>query len=936
MKRIFLLSLLCLVCGAAAAQEWQSQYAIGSGKVEPHSYVLPDGYVKSLDGLWKFHWNVNPDRRPEGFQDPAYDVTGWDEIEVPGNWERQGYGYPIYVNETYEFDDPLFDFKKEPPFVPYEHNEVGCYRTGFTVPADWQDRRVVLCCEGIISFYYIWLNGELLGYNQGSKTPAEWDITDKVKDGDNVLAIEVYRWSSGSYLECQDMWRISGIERSVYLYSTPKQYIADYEVESGLVNDYTDGDFALSVEVAGGVAGSVAYTLKDGRKTVLKGEKPISGEAVLFEGQVPKVKQWNAEHPNLYSLELQLKDASGKTAERLESKVGFRTSEIKDGLFCINGVPVIVKGVNRHEHSEKGRTVSEELMIKDIEMMKAANINTVRNAHYPNARRWYELCDEYGLYMIDEANIESHGMGYGPESLAKDETWLDAHMDRTRRMYERSKNHPCIVIWSLGNEAGNGINFEKTYEWLKSVESARPVQYERAEQNYNTDIYCRMYRSVDVLMDYTRQTDPPVYRPFIMTEYLHAMGNSCGGLKEYMDAFENEPILQGGCIWDWVDQSWWESDSLGRGYWTYGGDYGPEGVPSFDNFCCNGLVGADRTPHPHLAEVRKDFQNIKCRLNGTAPLAISVRNWFDFSNLNEYRLRWTLRDDSGKVLAKGRERIKCAPHDSVALSLRKSLPKSDARELFLDLEWTKGRKGSVCAYDQFTIEQNTDKSPAYLFANGTVPENIFEAPVQVSLYRPATDNDNREKVGGGKVWRAEGLDTLQLGSVDCEAQDGVMKLSANVDPTGLSSIARVGITFGLKANKVEYFGRGPQENYSDRKLAGTIDRYVLDEYYHLGYVRPQASGNHCDTRWVIFTLEDGRRLLVWGDAPFEFSATPYTDENIDSSTHINTLQDAGYLTVHLDAIQSGIGTATCGPGVQPQYQVPIKAYGFNFYMTVLD
>ena len=563
MKNTFriLSCILLLVTGFINAQqlpEWQSQYAIGLNKLEPHSYVWPysnekmvvernheaSSYYESLNGKWKFHWVKNPDNRPVEFYKPSFYVGGWADINVPGNWERQGYGTAIYVNETYEFDDKMFHFKKNPPLVPYQENEVGSYRRSFTVPAGWEGRRVVLCCEGVISFYYVWINGKFVGYNQGSKTPAEWDITDKLQKGENTIALEVYRWSSGSYLECQDMWRLSGIERNVYLYSTPETYIADYHVTSLLDTiDYKDGLFSMNVQVKGADVSAVSYNLLDA-----KGQAVLSGNLVapyvLKEQALTGIKPWSAEHPNLYTLVLQLKDKAGKVIETTGSRVGFRTSEIKNGRFCINGTPVLVKGANRHEHSQLGRTVSKELMLEDIKLMKQHNLNTVRNSHYPTDPYWYELCDQYGLYVIDEANIESHGMGYGKESIAKDSTWLTAHMDRTKRMYERSKNHPSIVIWSLGNEAGNGINFERTYEWMKSVEKNRPVQYERAEQNYNTDIYCRMYRSVEDLLAYVNQKEPKVYRPFIMTEYLHAMGNSCGGLKEYMDVFENESIVQ--------------------------------------------------------------------------------------------------------------------------------------------------------------------------------------------------------------------------------------------------------------------------------------------------------------------------------------------------------------------------------------------------------
>lgn len=760
-------------------------------KLAPHTYIWPyanadavgegnyeqSPYYMSLNGKWKFHWVKNPDHRPKEFYKPSFYTGGWADIDVPGNWERQGYGTAIYVNETYEFDDPLFNFKKNPPLVPYAENEVGSYRRTFTVPADWKDRRIVICCEGVISFYYIWVNGHMLGYNQGSKTPAEWDITDYVQAGENTVALEVYRWSAGSYLECQDMWRLSGIERDVYLYSTPRQFIADYKVTSSLdKKEYKEGIFGLDITVEGSAAGvsTLAYSLEDtAGKAILQNEIPVKNRGlsnfITFDEQsLPDVKRWSAEHPNLYTLILALKDDAGHITHLTGCKVGFRTSEIKDGRFCINGVPVLVKGANRHEHSQLGRTVSKELMEEDIRLMKQHNLNTVRNSHYPTHPYWYQLCDRYGLYVIDEANIESHGMGYGPASLAKDSTWLPAHMDRTQRMYERAKNHPGIVIWSLGNEAGNGINFERTYDWMKSVETTRPIQYERAEQNYNTDIYCRMYRSVEELLVYARQTEPKVYRPFIMTEYLHAMGNSGGGLKEYMDVFETEPIVQGGCIWDWVDQSFREIDADGRWYWTYGGDYGPKNVPSFGNFCCNGLVNAVREPHPHLLEVKKAYQYIKATLVDKSNLTLNIKNWYDFTNLNAYILHWQVVGDHGKVIADGTRRVDAAPHATVEVTLGAVRLPSDVREAYLNLSWTPVDAAPFIntdyevAYDQFVLSGNKNYRTPETKLSGKVEMNIDPAtgalrsyiynrkellfsPVTLSLYRPVTDNDNREK-----------------------------------------------------------------------------------------------------------------------------------------------------------------------------------------------
>ena len=775
MKTLLSLCLTCLLTIPAIAQtvqpEWQSQYAIGKNKLAPHSYIWPyanadaagegnyeqSPYYMSLNGKWKFHWVKNPDHRPKDFYKPSFYTGGWADIDVPGNWERQGYGTAIYVNETYEFDDPLFNFKKNPPLVPYAENEVGSYRRTFTVPADWKDRRIVICCEGVISFYYIWVNGHMLGYNQGSKTPAEWDITDYVQEGENTVALEVYRWSAGSYLECQDMWRLSGIERDVYLYSTPRQFIADYKVTSSLdKKEYKEGIFGLDVTVEGNATGvsTLAYSLEDtAGKTILQNEIPVKNRGlsnfITFDEQsLPDVKRWSAEHPNLYTLILTLKDDAGHITHLTGCKVGFRTSEIKDGRFCINGVPVLIKGANRHEHSQLGRTVSKELMEEDIRLMKQHNLNTVRNSHYPTHPYWYQLCDRYGLYVIDEANIESHGMGYGPASLAKDSTWLPAHMDRTQRMYERAKNHPGIVIWSLGNEAGNGINFERTYDWMKSIETTRPIQYERAEQNYNTDIYCRMYRSVEELLAYARQTEPKVYRPFIMTEYLHAMGNSGGGLKEYMDVFETEPIVQGGCIWDWVDQSFREIDADGRWYWTYGGDYGPKNVPSFGNFCCNGLVNAVREPHPHLLEVKKAYQYIKATLIDKSNLTLSIKNWYDFTNLNAYTLHWQVVGDHGKVIADGTRRVDAAPHATVEVTLGAVRLPADVREAYLNLSWTPVDVAPFIntdyevAYDQFVLSGNK---------NYRIPETKLSGKVEMNI-DPATGALRSYFIMGKNYW----------------------------------------------------------------------------------------------------------------------------------------------------------------------------------------
>lgn len=1029
LKKLFTFFALLVGCSCAAyanQPEWQSQYTLGLNKLSPHTYVLPyenekmvingdyksSPYYLSLNGKWKFNWVKNPDNRPKDFYKPEFSVKNWAEINVPGNWERQGYGTAIYVNEEYEFVSPLFDMKKPtPPTVPYKHNEVGSYRRNFTIPADWDGRRVVICVEGAISFYYIWLNGELLGYNQDSKTPAEWDITDKIRKGkENTLAIECYRWSAGSYMECQDYWRLSGIERDVYLYSTPKSFISDYQVVASLEKtNYKDGEFSLDVEVgASQRSESLTYTLlnADG-KAILSATKPVAdGKVSCPLTTIPGVDRWSAENPALYTLILELKNNQNKITEVTGCKVGFRTSEIKNGRLHVNGTPIIIKGVNRHEHTQLGRTVTEESMIRDIELMKQHNINTVRNSHYPNDKRWYELCDQYGLYMIDEANVESHGMGYGPASLAKDTSWYQQHIVRNQRMYHRSKNHPSIIVWSMGNEAGMGVNFERVYEWFKQVEKHRPIQYERAQQEPFTDIYCRMYRSIDEIKAYLAQ-DPAPYRPFILCEYSHAMGNSCGGFNDYMETFEQNPMAQGGCVWDWVDQSFKEIDENGKWFWSYGGDYGPENVPSFGNFCCNGLVNADRVPYPHLKEVKKVYQYIKARSSANDPSAILVKNWYDFTNLNQFELKWKYVTDKGIVLKEGKEIVDCAPHQEVTLQIAKPSQSQlkNVGEYYLNLEWFRRTPAPFVAGDyviadnQFVFEGTGITNPSIEKANGgrlkvdgfkvgnklyslevspetgaltsykTFGNEMLSNPLLLSVYRPITDNDNRDRENG-KIWQKEGLNQLtqKCSGVEVKkdgkfviiesdvqlinkknktlftgnlmyilADNGTLTVKCQLTPDTnyVHKMARAGITFDLPAayNQVKYLGRGDEETYADRKQYGHIGLFnTTAQDMFVPYVNPQACGNRTDVRWLQLTDTKKSGLNIISDNNFEFSALPYQDSNLEVAKHINELEDRGTITVHLDSEQGGVGTATCGPGILPAYRVNVAPKSFEFIL----
>ena len=1031
MRRQLILLLIAFLSINISAKlpEWQSQYATGYGKIQPHAYVLPvenekdfrhaaydkSPWYMSLNGTWKFNWVRNPENRPKDFYKPRYHTGNWANIKVPGNWERQGFGLPIYVNETYEFVDPMFGMTKPtPPLVPTEFNEVGSYRRTFKVPADWQNRRVVISFEGVSSFFYVWLNGQLLGYNQDSKTSAEWDISDKLVKGENVLAVEVYRWSSGSYLECQDMWRISGIERDVYLYSTPKTHLADYKVTSTLDTEtYKNGIFELSATVNGSEAGALRYILSDisGKEILTETQNFKAGEkAIQFKNQrIADVRKWSAEHPELYYLKMEMLDAQSKVTYSTGSHVGFRTSEVKNGRYHVNGIPILTKGVNRHEHSQLGRTVSEELMLKDIFLMKQLNINTVRSSHYPNDKRWYELCNIYGLYVIDEANVESHGMGYGAASLAKDTSWLKQHVERNMRMYQRSKNHPSVMIWSMGNEAGMGINFEKTYEWLKSVEKHRPVQYERAEEQPFTDIFCRMYRSVDEIKAYVNREKKPE-RPFILCEYLHTMGNSGGGMIDYWNTFENNPQAQGGCIWDWVDQSFYEVDKNGRWFWAYGGDYGPDNVPSFGNFCTNGVVNAFREPHPHAYEVQKIYQYIKAVNFDEKNGIVTFKNWHNFTNLNQFVLDWEIVTNENKVINSGTTDTSCEPHETVDIRfpLTEAIKKAGkASELYLNIkwkprtlnEWQKAADNYVAAYDQQIIKLNTKttankhsgkalKINCYTVSNDKVevvfsgrtgmPESwlvngdsLLSAPMLLNLFRPMTDNDNRDSQVG-RLWVRDGLQNItqkaktvtlkkQGNTVVCNSEieilnakyeiiamlkatftvqpDGSLYISGELlpDAAKVNTFARTGITFGMphEFETVNYWGRGPYETYIDRNQNGMIGNYetTVAEMTHF-YVNPQASGNRTNVRSASFSNEKGTKLQANSSAEFQFSASAYSDANLDKATHINQMEDAGFNYIHLDAQQAGVGTATCGPGVLPHYRVkPLPTY-FDFQLTV--
>ncbi len=753
-KKIFLIFSVTFFCLSQLTaqqpfpEELENPKMFDQNKEAPHATLMPfkdldaaltkkrdqSVFYKTLSGIWKFNWVRNPADRPGEFYKESFNVSGWDNIPVPSNWELEGYGIPIYVNHPYEFADartPNTELKNgpEPPRIPHDYNPVGSYRRTFTVPESWKGRRIFIQFGAVKSAMYLWINGKKAGFSQGSKTPAEWDITDYLKPGKNLLAVQVFRWSDGSYLECQDFWRISGIERDVFIYSAPQVRIRDFFVNADLDKNYQNGLLSISVDIKNHTnnlkSGNyhLSYLLLDkiGKKVASAAQEVKINKTeeltLSFNEEIPTPKKWSAETPDLYTLAIQLKDKKGNTTEAVSCKVGFRKVEIIDEVFYINGVAVLIKGVNRHEHDQyKGHVISLENMIREVSIMKKFNINAVRTSHYPNDERFYELCDEYGLYVTDEANIESHGMYYGEKSLAKKPLWEDAHVDRIRRMVERDKNHPSVIVWSMGNEAGDGVNFTAAYKWIKTFDPSRPIHYERAIMGDNTDIYCPQYPGVRYLQKYASKKQP---KPMIISEYSHAMGNSNGNLMDLWDVIYDEKNiqLQGGYIWDWIDQALVKKDEEGKEFWAYGGDYGPKGTPSDYNFLINGIISADYTPHPAMWEVKYAYQYVRFYAADLASAKINIKNYFDFTNLKQFNINWTL-SGNGRDLAWGKlGELDIKPHESkeVTINLPGTVTREPGVEYFLDFSVTLKEvhpfraRGFEIAHDQFELPEAIEK-----------------------------------------------------------------------------------------------------------------------------------------------------------------------------------------------------------------------------------
>ena len=979
---IFSLIVTSAVADNAKKPYWQDVQVVAVNKEYPRSSFMTydnredalsgkferSKFYRLLNGTWKFYFVDSYKDLPDNITDPSVSTDSWYDIQVPGNWEVQGHGVAIYTNHGYEFKAR----NPQPPILP-EATPVGVYRRDIDIPADWDGRDIYLHLAGAKSGVYVYINGKEVGYSEDSKNPAEFLINPYVKPGKNVLTLKIFRWSTGSYLECQDFWRISGIERDVYIYSQPKVAIRDFRVTSTLDDTYKNGIFKLAMDIRNNTSQPskdyvIGYKVLDPKtdKVIAAFEMNTAIGAnqtiPLFEEvkiEVPNVKTWTSEHPNLYKLLMYIKDGD-KFTEIVPFNVGFRRIEIKPieqkaangkPYVClfINGQPLKLKGVNIHEHNPAtGHYVTEELMRRDFELMKQHNLNSVRLCHYPQDRRFYELCDEYGLYVYDEANIESHGMYYDLRkggSLGNNPEWLKPHMDRTINMFERNKNYPSVTFWSLGNEAGNGYNFYQTYLWVKEADKnimARPVNYERAQWEWNSDMYVPQYPGASWLENTGKNGSD---RPVAPSEYAHAMGNSTGNLWGQWQAIYKYPNLQGGYIWDWVDQGLLQKDKNGREYWAYGGDFGVN-APSDGNFLCNGLVNPDRGPHPAMAEVKYVHQNVGFEAIDAASGKFRITNRFYFTNLKKYQIHYSVLSNN-KTIKSGKVSLDIAPQASKEFTVPvNGLKSQPGTEYFVNFSVTTVEPeplipaGYEIAYDQFQLPIQAEKriykanGPALTTATSgdelTVSSSkvnfVFNKKsglvtsykvdgteyfkdgfgIQPNFWRAPNDND----YGNGapkrlQVWK-QSSKNFHVTDVKMTTENKVVSLKATyllaagnlyvvtyrIYPSGIVNVSaqftstdmqaaetevseatrmatftpgsdaarkaasklevpRIGVRFRLPAqmNNVQYFGRGPEENYIDRNHGTLVGVYktTADKMY-FNYVRPQENGHHTDTQ----------------------------------------------------------------------------------------
>lgn len=1033
-ERFFLWVFLSMAISVNGQNHWENPGIFELNKEEARASFTPfesvekalegkvseSTYIKSLNGSWKFNYVPKASERPLDFYKTTYDVSRWENIPVPANWELHGYGFAQYNNIKYPFE-------KNPPYIKDDYSPVGSYVTFFDLPDSWNDREIFIYLGAVKSGFDIWINDHKVGYSQDSKLPSEFNITKYVKPGSNKVSVQVFQFTDGSYLEDQDFWRLSGIQRDVYVLARPKTYIHDFFAKAGLDANYAVGTFKLQVEIANirkaDAALEIESILLDAQgREVSKGIAPLNVKANTikiqrFETFLPNIKKWSAETPNLYTLLLVLGDQN-KVIETTAIKVGFRSSEIKGGQLLINGKPILIKGVNRHEHTpQNGHVVTRQSMLKDIETMKRLNINAVRTSHYPNDPLWYSLCDEFGLYLYDEANIESHGMGYNPEhTLANVPEWKEAHVSRVMNMIKRDKNHPSVIVWSMGNEAGTGPNFLESYKAAQNFDDTRPIHYERAEKmtdlkERHTDIIGNMYMPIPQVKELYNEGEHA--RPFIWCEYSHAMGNSNGNFKEYWDLVYSHPQIQGGFIWDWMDQGLMKYDPQGQPYWAYGGHFEPEGVYNDGNFCLNGLVNPDWTPHPGAMEVKKVYQNIHFKELDLMSDQVIVHNDFFFKNLDDYTITWELLENGTAVQRGWFAPDGIGPQEQKAyrLNIDKSKVK-DGKEYVINFYAKQIANtrfvplGYVVAEEQFVLSpydfddqknipvgkvkvtenanslllsaQGIDiafsKQSGLLTSYQINDSELIKQALAPTFWRAPTDNDFGNNMPKRcKPWKtAFSNGTLEDFSYqETSASEILVKTKYSLDAVSsdldifytvnaggeitvdyvfapenseLPEIPRIGMKVQLQRalDSLQYYGKGPWENYIDRNKSARIGLYqskVAEQYYP--YTRPQENGHKTGVRWLRLTAPSGIGLQLSAIyAPFEFNVLPYATTDLDPGEKkagrcYNELKEGDFVELHIDHKMMGVGgDNSWGAKPHEQYRYyPDKDYSYRFKLS---
>lgn len=974
---------------------------------------------QSLNGDWKFKWVERPADLPAGFESTTYDDSQWPLFKVPGNWELNGYGFPLYCTSGFEFRYLMR--RLEPPAVPLSFDPTAVYRREVTIADNWAGKQVVLHIGAAKSNLSVWVNGKYVGYGEDSKLPSEFDITPYLQKGKNLITLKIMRWADANYIEDQDMWRLSGITRSCFLVARNQTHLYDVEMIPDLDKAYRNATLNVSLllnkQPANAVTAEVLL-MKD-NKVVTTQQHKFDSAKLSFAMPVTAPMLWTAETPSLYQAVIKIKDGNNQLLETTQQQIGFRKIEIKEGLLLVNGQPILIKGVNRHETDPKtGHVISREAMIKDILLMKQYNINSVRTSHYPNSETWLELCDQYGLYVVDEANIESHGMGYDiTYTMANRPTWVDAHLQRCQRMIERDKNHASIILWSMGNEAGNGYNFYSCYLWMKQRDSSRPIQYERAVADYrkfvwewDSDIIDPMYPTPGGMVEYAKNNPHPK-RPFIMCEYAHAMGNSLGNFTDYWQVIrEHKDIFQGGYIWDFVDQCFQRVNAKGDTVYTYGGDYEPQEAITDWNYAAKGIFYANRTPYPHAYEMKKVYQDIHTKLVGTD--SISIYNEKFFTDLSNVTLQWEVvvngkKQQSGEItdvnVAPRQTNTFYIPYKKVAvgeaylnftyisktaqplvpakhilateqLAINTAAPKM-AIALSNEGNLTKKEEAGTLHISSATTSVVFDKATGAIKQYSYKGVNMLDTAYRTkpNFWRAPNDNDFgantpqrlkawkevtlkqellsfSDNVGNGlAIIKAsyklpEVYATLQVQyTINAAGKIYVQQsIIANKDSLGkVAVMPRFGMQWILPQgfNQVEYYGRGPVENYQDRNFAAHVGQYkqTVDEQF-FPYVVPQETGNRTDMRWYKITNAKGKGLLITSDSLLSISALHYFDSDLDDglkrhNRHATDLVKRPQTQLNIDWKQMGVGGIDSWRSMpMQQYLLPYGDYSFSYLM----